>query len=161
MTLRLILMRHAKSSWDQPGLRDHDRVLNQRGHLAAPLMGAYLRDMSLMPDLAYLSSAARVQETWALMALGSAAETVPNIYSAVAADLLRIIQRAPKTARTLMVLGHQPTMQELANQLLPEWVIDDYPTAKLSVIDFEATDWGAVQFGSGSLITEASPKTLV
>ncbi len=161
MTLRLILMRHAKSAWDQPGLRDHDRKLNQRGRLAAPLMAGYLRDAGLVPDLAYVSTAVRTQETWALMALDSVMETKPEIYDAIPDDILALVEGAPDTATTLLLLGHQPTMQETANRFLSQWEIDDYPTGKLVVIGFEASSWADVDFGTGSLLSEAAPKTLV
>lgn len=161
MTLRLILMRHAKSAWDSPGLRDHDRTLNQRGRLAAPLMAGFIKDEGLMPDLAYVSSAVRTQETWALMALGARMETRPGLYDADDEDILTLVQGAPNTAKTLLILGHQPTMQETANRLLPHWEVEDYPTAKLTVIGFDAASWADIAFGTGTLLREASPKTIV
>lgn len=161
MTLRLVLMRHAKSAWDQPGVRDHDRQLNERGRLAAQLMGAFLREATLGPDFAYVSSAARTQETWERMGLQIRSETLPSLYHANAGDILRIVQGAPSDTKTLLILGHQPTMQEAANRLLRRWEIDEYPTAKLAVISFDASSWAEITLGAGTLLREASPKSLV
>jgi phosphohistidine phosphatase len=160
MTRRLILMRHAKSAWDRPGLRDHDRKLNKRGRDAAPLMAGFIRDEGLVPDLAYVSSAARTQETWSLMALGAPMKIISDIYDAQPEDIIDVVTSAPDLVRTLMILGHQPTMQEAANRFLPHWEVDSYPTAKLAVIGFEAASWADVTFGSGKLLKEAAPKTL-
>ncbi|MEX2519315.1 MAG: histidine phosphatase family protein [Paracoccaceae bacterium] len=159
-SLRLILMRHAKSAWDDPSLRDHDRRLNERGRLAAALMGAWLRDAGLTPDFALVSSAARTQETWALMGLEAPMETRPALYEADAATILSVIRGAPGGG-TLMILGHQPGMQDAANRLLSDEMIAEYPTAKAAVIGFDAAGWAGVGFSAGRLIAAQAPKALV
>lgn len=161
MTRTLILMRHAKSAWDQPGLSDHDRKLNMRGRLAASLMGAYLRDRNLAPDFAYVSSAARAQETWAEMDMSGPMETRPELYLAGPAKILAVARAAPDDAERVLILAHQPGMQETANMLLPDWAVDEYPTGKLTVIEFDAPRWDDVAFRGGRLAGEAAPKTLV
>ncbi|MEM7523774.1 MAG: histidine phosphatase family protein [Pseudomonadota bacterium] len=158
---RLILLRHAKSDWGAVGLDDHERPLNPRGRLAATLMGAYLRDEGLVPDIALVSSARRTRETWARMALDAAQKTLPTLYHAEPATILDAAMSVPDDAGVVLVLGHQPGMQMAANDLLGGWEVDEYPTAKLAVIDFDVESWADVAFGGGRLVREASPKTLV
>lgn len=157
---RLILMRHAKSSWNNALHSDHERPLNDRGRLAAALMGRWLRQGRLVPDFAFVSSAARTQETWEEMALPAEMRTSAALYEADGEGVLRIVRNAPPVS-TLLVLGHQPTMQECANRFLEDGFVSDYPTAKIAVIDFDAPDWAHVGFGAGRLFAEAAPKGLV
>lgn len=158
--LRLILMRHAKSSWDSAAQSDHERPLNERGRRAAARMGRWLQDGNLMPRLALVSSATRTQETWERMALPVAMQTRSALYEADGHGVLDVIQGAPDEATSLLVLGHQPSMQECANRLLEDGFISDYPTAKITVIGFGALDWRSVSFGTGRLIAEAAPREL-
>ncbi len=157
---RLILMRHAKSDWSHPGLSDHDRPLNQRGVKAAPAMGAWLIAEGHAPDLALVSSAARTQETFRLSCLNCPAVTESTLYNARAEAILKAIQGADEAARTLIVVGHQPGMQETANRLLPEWEVDEYPTAKAAILEFAAPTWFEVSWGDGRLVAEMAPKLL-
>lgn len=159
-SLRLILMRHAKSSWSDSSACDHDRILNQRGRRAAALMGAWAREAGLTPDLALVSSAARTQETWALMGHETPMETRPALYEADAAAILSVIRSAPGGG-ALLILGHQPGMQETANGLLRDEFIAEFPTAKAVVIGFDAPDWAGVGFSSGRLIAAQVPIDLV
>lgn len=158
---KLILMRHAKSGWDDPTLDDHDRPLNQRGRLAATLMGAYLTDAGLTPDGAVVSSAARTQETWARLALDRPADVKPDLYLAGPIAIISAVQAADNEAGTLLVLGHQPGMEDAANRFCSDAVIDGYPTAKITVIGFDVASWSDVAFGAGKVLREASPKSLV
>lgn len=157
---RLILMRHAKSDWNHPGLSDHDRPLNRRGRKAAPAMGAWLTAQGFAPDLALVSSAERTQETFRLSALNCPAQTEASLYNAGAEAILKVIQGADEAATTAIVIAHQPGMQETANRLLPEWEVDEYPTAKVAILTFEAPSWFEVSWGDGRLIAEMAPKLL-
>ena len=158
---KLILMRHAKSGWDDPTLDDHGRPLNQRGRLAATLMGAYLADAGLAPDCALVSSAARTQETWARMALDRPADVKPDLYLAGPIAIIGAAQGADANAETILLLGHQPGMEDAANRFCADAAIDGYPTAKITVIGFDVGAWADIQFGSGKVLSEASPKSLV
>jgi phosphohistidine phosphatase len=93
----LMLMRHAKSSWDQPGLADLDRPLAPRGRRAAPLIARHLHDQGLVPDLVLCSPARRVQETWQLMTpvLGGsvASKTLRSLYPGTPSRLLEALRR--------------------------------------------------------------------
>lgn len=158
---RLILMRHAKSGWDDPTLDDHDRPLNQRGRLAATLMGAYLSDANLIPDRALISSAARTQETWARMALDRPSDIKPDLYLAGPLAIITAAQEADDAASTLLILGHQPGMEDAANRFCTDATLDGYPTAKITAVGFDVTSWADIQFNTGSLLHEATPKALV
>ncbi|MEL6793653.1 MAG: histidine phosphatase family protein, partial [Pseudomonadota bacterium] len=107
MAKRLLLMRHAKSDYPA-GIDDHDRPLNRRGRLASALMGAYLAEMETVPDLAYVSTAARAQETWARMGLGAPMEPRAPLYHASAETMLDMAAEAPDEVETLLLLWHQP-----------------------------------------------------
>lgn len=157
---RLILMRHAKSDWNHPRLSDHDRPLNKRGRTAAPAMGAWLIDQGYAPDQALVSSAERTQETFRLSAMTCPAKTETTLYNAGAEAILRVIQGADEAAITVIVIAHQPGMQEVANRLLPEWEVDEYPTAKAAILTFDAPSWFEVSWGDGQLVAEMAPKLL-
>ena len=164
---RLILLRHAKSSWADPGQRDFDRPLNPRGQRAAAAIGAWLADKGLLPDAALVSPAARTRETWAR--LGPAFATVParfpdDLYHAEAQALLGHLQAAPAEAATVLILGHQPGIGELASRLLPEPPDDPeylrYPTAGTAVIDFDVDDWTEAHWQEGRLFAFTTPRRL-
>ncbi len=157
---RLILMRHAKSDWNHPGLSDHDRPLNTRGRRAAPAMGAWLIAAGFAPDQALVSSAARTQETFRLSDLTCPARTKAALYNAEAMAILKVIQNADEAATTVIVIAHQPGMQETANRLLPDWEIDEYPTAKAAILEIDSPSWFEVTWGDGRLIAEMAPKLL-
>ncbi len=157
---RLILMRHAKSDWNHPNLSDHDRPLNKRGRCAAPAMGAWLMAQGYTPDLALVSSAERTQETFRLSALTCPARTEPALYNAGAEAILKVIQGSDEAATTVIVIAHQPGMQEAANRLLPDWEVDEYPTAKAAILTFDAPTWFEVSWGDGRLVAEMAPKLL-
>lgn len=167
---RLILLRHAKSD-HPPGIADHDRPLAPRGITAAPLMGRYLKDENLLPDLALVSTARRTQQTWDL-ASAEWSETIPahserGIYEASADRLLDIIKAAPDEARSLIVIGHNPGFHDLAMMLVGHG--DRYafarlqanmPTAALTIIDFAVDGWADVAPREGRLDRFITPKML-
>ena len=155
----LLLMRHAKSDYPL-GASDHDRPLNRRGRLASALMGAFLDDAALVPALAYVSSAARAQETWARMRLKVKMETAPSLYHAMAEEALAAAQSAPEEAETLLILWHQPGIRDCANRLIGSREVHDYPTAQIVGIGFDCR-WSDIAFGLGRLQFIASPKSLV
>jgi phosphohistidine phosphatase len=168
---RLLLLRHAKSDWSRPGQPDRDRVLSERGRLAAPLMGAYMKSHGLMPDLALVSPATRTRETWNLVA--AALQNPPParfeaaIYEQGPEALLELIQTAPDSAKTIVVVGHNPTFHAVALDLVGAGDIEarrklteKFPTAALAVIDFVARDWRGVHRSGGRLERFVSPRSL-
>ncbi len=167
----LLLMRHAKSSWDEPGLADLDRPLAARGRQAAPLVARYLAKHGLIPDLVLGSPAQRVRETWALMAplLGDRVDckTLQSLYDAAPSRLLGAIRRTGGEVGTLMVIGHNPGLGALAQSLAGSGREDDlqrlrtkFPTAGVAVLAFEAERWADFTAGRGRLEKLVRPKDL-
>lgn len=167
--LRLLLLRHAKSSWPS-GAIDVDRPLAARGRKAAVLMGDYLKDEGLQPDLALISPARRTEETWDLVqeALGAVeSRHEPRIYEAPAARLLTVVQEVSPAKRVLLIIGHNPGLEDLAKLLIGDGNPDDcrrlgrkYPTAGLVVIDFSARNWADVKARGGRLERFVTPRLL-
>ena len=117
----LIIMRHAKSSWDNVLLDDHDRTLNDRGHTAATQMGKWMAMQNLRPDYALLSSAVRVQETWAhvedALKSGATMQTERTLYMARPEPILERFRKTDPSVETLMLVNHEPTVSALSEML--------------------------------------------
>ena len=169
--LRLSLLRHAKSSWDDELASDFDRVLAPRGERAAPLIGRYIVQQDLLPDLILCSSAQRTQQTLEL-AFPRLPDTVEvrhseEIYLASRRLLRRAVTATDPAFAHLMIIGHNPGMQSLANQLAGSGDDDElaamarkFPTAALAVIDFDEKEWRQIRPFSGHLNRFVRPKTL-
>lgn len=144
--LRLILMRHAKSDWGDPGLSDHDRPLNPRGQRDAPRMARWLADAGWVPDLVLASTATRVRET--IQGMEAVWESVPPVlysdalYLASPEELLRTIRSDAISGDTLLVVAHNPGLQILVSQLAGELV--SFPTAAMALFHVNATHWSDV-----------------
>jgi phosphohistidine phosphatase len=140
----LLLMRHAKSSWDHPDLDDHERPLNKRGQHDAPRMGELLEAEDLLPDLILVSSAARAQETMRLLveACGydGPVETHHDLYYSDVDAYLRILQHLPETVTRPLLIGHNPDVDELLRMLTG--VGRHMPTAALALIELPKNTWG-------------------
>jgi phosphohistidine phosphatase len=171
--LRLFLFRHAKSSWTDPGLDDHDRPLNPRGQKAAPLIGRFLRAQKLVPDLVLCSPARRARETWKLASgeLGSAPRLVMDeaLYDfGNGGRILDAVRTRADTAKSIMVVGHNPSIERLAQRLigkgdakLRKRLAEKYPTGALAVISFDTNDWNAIEDGKGTLAAFTRPRDLI
>src|SRR5579875_859222 len=115
---QLLLLRHAKSSWDEPHLSDHARPLNVRGRQAASAVAGEMRRLGLAPHLVLVSSSRRTLQT--LAALEPWGDPPPRVlpldtlYLAPAADILDALRKVPETARTVLVVGHNPGLHDLA-----------------------------------------------
>jgi phosphohistidine phosphatase len=168
---RLMLMRHAKSGWDQPELDDLDRPLAPRGRDTAPLIARYIKNSKWRPDLVLCSPAARVRETWQLMSpvLGPTVDcrTLRTIYPGAPSRLLEILRRAADDLETLMLIGHNPGLGRLAADLCGsgpkkplERMRSKFPTAALAVIDFDVERWDQVAPGAGRLRAFVRPKDM-
>ena len=168
---RLMLLRHAKSDWSVNGTRDHDRPLNPRGREAAPKMGAYMARHALAPDLIVASTATRVAETLqhVVPAFTKQPKTVSDrrLYDADADGLLKVIKETPKAVHSLLLVGHNPGMAELASMLTAsgdvdtrQRLIEKFPTAALAVIDFALDDWAKLHPKAGRLDRFVVPKAL-
>ncbi len=159
----LMLLRHAKSDWSDPGLADFDRPLNKRGRRAAPLIGRYLRKQDLLPDLVLCSGARRARQTWELVSAKLRSEVpvrfLRSLYLAPPSRLLATLQRQPEEVERLMMVGHNPGMENLAAHLagggdvaLRARMQEKFPTATLAVFSFAAETWGGVASGGGELL---------
>jgi len=167
----IYLLRHAKSSWDRPDLDDHERPLAPRGQKAAPMMGQHLGDAGLIPEQVLCSTAERARQTWAAVA----PYLVPQptvayrraIYDAEADDLLVMLQHLPDSLGSVMVVGHNPAMEELAEMLIGggdatarERLAAKYPTAALAEIATDAEHWADLAPGTARLQRFDRPKDL-
>ncbi|WP_105384531.1 SixA phosphatase family protein [Neorhizobium alkalisoli] len=167
---RLLLLRHAKSAWPD-GVADHERPLAERGRKAAPLMGEYMAREGVIPSLALVSDARRTQETWALVRNEILSPLIchdcPAIYEASATAILAELRRIEPEFRTVLIVGHNPGLQDLAltlagsgNAEAMQAIADKYPTGALAVIDFALPSWQAVSPGSGFLERFVKPRSL-
>lgn len=167
--LRVLLLRHAKS--DRPaGVRDLDRPLNPRGRRNAPLMARYLVAENLRPDHAAVSPARRTRETWEPVQAaldGLEATLVPEIYEAPDSALLKVIRATPDAARCLLMIGHNPGLQDVALRLVGsgsqparDRLAEGFPTGGLAVLDFDVESWDRVRAGAGRLERFVAPRDL-
>lgn len=142
----LLLMRHAKSSWADEGMDDHDRPLNDRGRRDAPRMAAHLAEIGRVPDLIVASTAQRVVETLEGMAstLGPVAERIVfrrDLYLATPGTILRIgaEHAVADDVGTLLIVGHNPGMEQTVAHFRD--VVDPMPTAAIGICRLDITDW--------------------
>ena len=175
----LVLFRHAKSAW--PEVPDHDRPLARRGIRAAPVMGRWLREAGILPGQVLCSTARRARETWQFAQTGLAA-TPPvtfdvRIYEAAAMGLLTVIREVPPAIATLLLIGHNPAMEDLALLLATapgaaagpgpagaapgdlERMRSKFPTAAIAVLQFPGT-WPGLAPGAARLTAFVTPRDL-
>ncbi|WP_162917177.1 SixA phosphatase family protein [Dongia deserti] len=171
MPKRLILLRHAKSAWDNPSLADFDRPLSSRGRKAAPVVGAYLARRSLVPDLVLTSSAKRTLETLDLVCAGwqvkPTVRKLKSLYLATPREMLRRIQAVGREPDCVMLVGHNPGIADFANWLCSHGKAEHranlarkFPTGAVAVIEFDVEDWGDADAETGHLIDFATPKQI-
>ncbi len=156
----IYLLRHAKSSWKDDSLDDIERPLNKRGRQTAAAMGRHLADAGMAPETILCSPAVRTRET--LDSISTVlAEPVPTrfeqeIYDAEAGDLLARLRRLNDHLGSVMIIGHNPAMEDLTRLLVPgadqERVGEKFPTGSLAVIAVDAASWAAVEPDSGRLV---------
>jgi phosphohistidine phosphatase len=175
----LVLLRHAKSAW--PDLADHDRPLARRGIRAAPTMGRWLREAGLLPTQVLCSTARRARETWQFAQAGLAAAPPvtfdARIYEAAAADLLAVLREVPPATGTLLLIGHNPAIEDLALLLATapgaaagsgpqgatpgdlDRMRSKFPTAAIAVLEFHGT-WPGLAPGQARLTAFVTPRDL-
>ena len=167
----LTLLRHAKSGWDDPVARDFDRPLNPRGRRAAATMGRHLRDLGLAFDGVIASPAVRVRETIDEVERGYGRRLSPvwdrRLYLASAATLLDVVHEAAGDAARLLLVGHNPGLEDLVLALVPD---DDgplrtaaeekYPTATVAELTFGCDGWGDVAENGATLTRFVRPRDI-
>ena len=149
----LILIRHAKSSWDDFSQRDFDRDLNGRGRRDAPEMGRRLAARGIAPDAFVVSTACRARKTAELMATGfgfplEQIEFRDDLYLAGPSTMLNVIRQTADSVQTLALLAHNPGITELANQLAGGRRIDNMPTSGMATFSLAGDSWQAVGRGT-------------
>lgn len=159
----IILVRHAKSSWKDPNLDDFDRPLNTRGKRNAPFMGQKLKERQIMPDLMLSSPAQRAKKT--AIAIAKAIDYPKkgikyndNMYHTSASYLLEMVRGQDDKHDTIMLFGHNPGFNDLADMLLEKNPVHNIPTTGVYCIGFEVDSWKKVREGKGGAIFFDYPK---
>lgn len=165
----LYVLRHAKSDWSDGSLKDFDRPLNDRGRKAATMIGKELRKRKIKPDLVLASPAVRASQTLKRVedAYGASFEVTKDerIYMAEPVALIDLVRHAPDDARRLMIVGHNPGLQQLVLSLarsgeLRDEVAGKFPTGAIAQISFDTQSWRDVAPGEGLLESLLRPRDL-
>jgi phosphohistidine phosphatase len=169
----ILLLRHAKSSWDHAGLDDHDRPLNRRGERSAEAMADHMVRKSPRPDLILCSTAIRTRQTLAPLVQQLKAPAPPillekGLYLAAESALLARLQDAPDEAATVLVIGHNDGIWQLAEVLagkgrpaLIEALHDKFPTGALATLKARIARWSDLAAGGAELVDFVRPRDLV
>lgn len=158
----LVIIRHAKSSWDNPVLPDQERPLNPRGKRDAPFMGQILLSRGLTPDLIITSPAKRARKTAKLVAaaVGYPADGIledPRLYLHGVPVLMDLVAALPDATNRVYLVGHNPDFTDLVN-LLTDKDVANVPTCGVASIDFDLDAWAHVGAGLGRLALFDYPK---
>lgn len=159
----LYLMRHAKSSWSFDDLTDEQRPLNDRGRDEAPRMGQALAERNIQLDLLLASTAVRSLTTAALVAkeIDYPHERIvvrPDIYHADPVTLLRVVRDSPDEAQSVLLVGHNPGISELANLLSPSPLSEEMPTAAILCLHFQVERWAEADTQNAEFYFFDSPR---
>jgi phosphohistidine phosphatase len=157
-----MMLRHAKSDWDDRSLRDFDRPLADRGKRDAPRIGKALKKHGPIPELIISSPAARARQTIEAVVKSAGLDSAPqfneSIYGAEPADLLKLVRRLPDTSTCVLLVGHNPTFEQTVTRLTG--VQQHMATAALASIEFQIARWEDVDDGQGKLVWFVTPKEL-
>jgi len=167
----LWLLRHAKSSWEEPGLKDFDRPLNKRGQKACQIMAELVARRAIRPDLILCSPALRTRDTHARIAEAAGLDRPacydPRLYGADAAQLLRCLQGVEGEPSSILLIGHNPAIQELTLLLARRGRTSDldrverkYPTAALAELRLGVARWAELAPGEAALAAFNEPKEI-
>lgn len=161
----LILIRHAKSSWDNPVLRDHDRPLNDRGRRDLPLMATLAAQEMGAPDLCISSTALRAKTTakafadaWGLSS--TQFQLSSQLYHASEAAFMGVLRGLTDNLSVVALAGHNPGLTDLINLLQRDVELDNLPTCGVFMITFPCSSWAAFTPGSGKKAAFFYPKML-
>ncbi len=159
----LILVRHAKSSWNDPAQRDIDRPLNERGQHDAPMMADRMAERGTNPQRVLCSPALRTVSTAEVFAsrLHMPRELIQlerQIYLTGPVHLLHLVRQQESTIDCVMLVGHNPALTDLLNELCTSVRLDNMPTCCVAELTFAADDWATIDFGQASLKVLDYPK---
>jgi len=159
----IILVRHAKSSWKNMMLADHDRPLNPRGKQNAPEMGRRLKSRNILPELLLASTAKRAKSTAKMIAkeIGYMDKVMKSksLFHAGTSEIIKIIQSLDNRFSVVMLFGHNPGFTSCANALTPS-MIENIPTCGVVSIEFDIQTWKEIKPGSGNLQFFDYPKKI-
>ena len=163
MTKRLILMRHAKSRWNQD-VSDHERDLNERGRVSAKAIGKWLQEFGYLPDETFVSTALRTRETYEHLELKTGAVAqMAELYHASAYVYLKCLQKAKR--QTVLLLGHNPGISEFASAITASKPkhsrFNNFPTCATWIADFPVTNWKDVRAGMAVSVNFAIPREII
>lgn len=159
----LILMRHAKSSWKNAELSDHQRPLNHRGRRSAQVLGTWLREQNLTPDEVLLSDSVRTQETLAGLECNAPAHLHPRMYHADVMTLMDSLRQA--TGNCVLAIGHNPGLAEFASNIVieapdhPQFFF--YPTGATLVVQVDLDNWRDLDWKTGTYTDFVIPRALL
>ena len=167
---QLFVLRHAKSSWDDPALDDHERPLAPRGRRAVKLLADHVRAEHIEPTQVLCSSARRTRETYDGVAPGGELLIEPGLYGASSEDLIERLRQVPESTRSVMVIGHNPALQTLVLRLVEgnaaksdgPYLADvqrKFPTGALATLSFDCA-WSQLTSGRARLAGFVRPKSL-
>lgn len=165
---RLVVLRHAKSAWPE-GVPDHERPLAPRGLRDAPAAGRALAEAGCRPDLALCSTAVRARRTWELARARWDAPPPtrfdPRLYGADVPELLDVVRETPDEVGTLLLVGHNPGLEELVLALAVEGLGDaldqvrlKFPTSAIAVLTWQGPDWRTLAPGAALLTSMTVPR---
>ena len=168
---RLTVLRHAKSSWDEAGLDDFDRPLNERGWKAARRMGREIKDRGISFDFVLASSALRVRETLQGVQesfdLGAPIRFERDVYLASTQTLVSLVRGLQDSVQAPLLVGHNPGLERLLVELthaddkgLRDRIAGKYPTGALAAVELPAGKWSEVMPGSGAIVELILPREL-
>jgi phosphohistidine phosphatase len=162
VTKTLFLLRHAKSSWDNIGMTDFDRPLNDRGFATAPSMGKAMHNSGFHPQLVVSSPAKRARQTAELVKeaaqFSCEIKFEGRIYAASTSELVSVISELDDAAESAMLIGHNPGIENMVHFLTGDFKA--MPTAALAVVEIEVEAWSNISAGCGELRELLTPKTL-
>lgn len=158
----VFFIRHAKSSWDDAGLRDIDRPLNKRGRHDAPVMAKLLREKGIKPDRIVSSPAKRALSTAEVFAAEMGLEDIyvePRIYESMPEDVLRVVQQLDDHLEVVFIFGHNPTIYTLASSF-SDMDLDNVPTCGIVEVQAAVNSWADFNVRTGRMIHFFFPKQL-
>ncbi len=169
-TKRLFVLRHAKSSWDDPGLDDHERPLAPRGRRAVKVLGEHLRRDRIRPALVLCSSSRRTRETLEGISPGGETMIESELYGASAKDVIDRLRRVREDVESVMVIGHNPAVQALVLRLATDGasvpdgsdlaaIQQKFPTGALATLTFDCA-WSELAPGCAELAGYVRPKAI-
>ena len=158
----LMILRHAKSSWADETMRDHERPLNQRGRHAAGAMGRFMAGADLLPDFIISSDSARTRETVALWSDGAEwngeVDFREELYHASPGALLEAARSAPETSARIMLVAHNPGIEEFVSRAAG--TLTEMPTGTLAAFDLDCPSWNQVDLDAMKLAIHQRPREL-